>query len=82
MQMVLVAFVTALLVEYTITAKYLHTKQYGKFILYTTLINLPIAFAANAMVSYIRGQYAYINFNSLSSYLSYWFGIGLWTYKR
>ena len=54
MQMIIVSFITALLIEFTITKKYLDAKEYGRFILYTLLINLPVAFAVNALITYIR----------------------------
>jgi hypothetical protein len=54
MQMILVSMITALLIIYTFTFKYLKSEEYFKYIFYTVLINLPVGFAVNALVTYIR----------------------------
>lgn len=54
-QVMIVSFITALLIQFTITWKYLKNGETFKFIAYTTLYNIPVAFAVNALITYIRG---------------------------
>jgi hypothetical protein len=54
MQTILVSMVMALLIIYTFTFKYLKSEEYFKYLAYTALINLPLSFAVNALITYIR----------------------------